>query len=165
MHTLTKFTPPTPVLPRLPGPTPQRHPDPLEQMRLDDRADWALLKLVTGALRIGVSARLAKTAVATLGGRDPQEIEDLWPMLVPPYTSLLTWLDGKGPRPEAKNSLRFFPPMLARGRGREFLAPVAGLHDEEACQSVEVAPSLVIPDVGPLTAHHDGHVALARLID
>ncbi len=67
---------------------------------------------------------------------------------------------GVGPDGEEAELL-----CLARGRGREFLAPVAGLHDEEACQSVEVAPSLVIPDVGPLTAHHDGHVALARLID
>ena len=30
---------------------------------LDETGRWALLKLVTGALRIGVSARLAKTAV------------------------------------------------------------------------------------------------------
>ncbi len=37
---------------------------------LDETGRWALLKLVTGALRIGVSARLAKTAVAALGGRD-----------------------------------------------------------------------------------------------
>src|SRR5262249_31796517 len=34
---------------------------------LDEVGRWALLKLVTGALRIGVSARLAKTAVAALG--------------------------------------------------------------------------------------------------
>jgi DNA ligase-1 len=36
---------------------------------------WALLKLLTGALRVGVSARLAKTAVAQLGGREVAEIE------------------------------------------------------------------------------------------
>ncbi len=30
-------------------------------------------------LRIGVSARLAKTAVAALGDKDPQEIELIWP--------------------------------------------------------------------------------------
>ena len=34
---------------------------------LDETGRWALLKLVTGALRIGVSARLAKTAAAALG--------------------------------------------------------------------------------------------------
>src|SRR5262249_46534833 len=42
---------------------------------LDETGRWALLKLVTGALRIGVSARLAKTAVAALGGKDTDEIE------------------------------------------------------------------------------------------
>ena len=43
--------------------------------QLDETGRWALLKLVTGGLRIGVSARLAKTAAAELGGREAQEIE------------------------------------------------------------------------------------------
>jgi DNA ligase-1 len=51
---------------------------------LDETGRWALLKLVTGALRIGVSARLAKTAAAALGDKDPQEIELIWPGLKPP---------------------------------------------------------------------------------
>jgi len=34
-----------------------------------------LIKLITGGLRIGVSARLAKTAAAALGGKDTQDIE------------------------------------------------------------------------------------------
>ena len=46
---------------------------------LDETGRWALLKLVTGALRIGVSARLAKTAVAALGGKEPDEVELVWP--------------------------------------------------------------------------------------
>ena len=37
---------------------------------LDETGRWALLKLVTGGLRIGVSARLAKTAAAALGDKD-----------------------------------------------------------------------------------------------
>ena len=37
---------------------------------LDPSGRWALLKLVTGGLRIGVSARLAKQALADLGGRE-----------------------------------------------------------------------------------------------
>lgn len=64
MHTLTKFTPPTPALPRLPGPGPQRHPDPLEQMRLDDRADWALLKLVVCASVATLALAVASTLPA-----------------------------------------------------------------------------------------------------
>ena len=35
---------------------------------LDETGRWALLKLITRELRVGVSARLAKTAVAQLGG-------------------------------------------------------------------------------------------------
>ena len=45
---------------------------------LDETGRWALLKLITGALRIGVSARLAKTAVAALGDRTPDEVELVW---------------------------------------------------------------------------------------
>src|SRR6201996_1674306 len=55
---------------------------------LDETGRWALLKLVTGALRIGVSARLAKTAAASLGDKEPNEVEILWPGLSPPYTEL-----------------------------------------------------------------------------
>ena len=36
--------------------------------RLDATGRWALLKLLTGALRVGVSARLAKTALAEWSG-------------------------------------------------------------------------------------------------
>src|SRR5437588_8330529 len=36
---------------------------------LDETGRWALLKLVTGAMRIGISARLAKTAAAALGDK------------------------------------------------------------------------------------------------
>src|ERR1700694_3541854 len=45
---------------------------------LDQTGRWALLKLVTGGLRIGVSARLAKTAVAAIGEKDPNEVERIW---------------------------------------------------------------------------------------
>ena len=55
---------------------------------LDEPGRWALLKLVTGGLRIGVSSRLAKTAAASLGGKEPNEVEILWPGLAPPYTGL-----------------------------------------------------------------------------
>ena len=36
---------------------------------LDSTGRWALLKLLTGALRVGVSARLAKQAAANIGGQ------------------------------------------------------------------------------------------------
>ncbi len=62
--------------------------------RLDETGRWALLKLITGGLRIGVSARLAKTAVAALGERTPDEIELVWPGLEPPYEALFAWAGG-----------------------------------------------------------------------
>lgn len=55
---------------------------------LDETGRWALLKLVTGALRIGISARLAKTAAAALGDKDPHDVELIWPGLAPPYLDL-----------------------------------------------------------------------------
>src|SRR5262249_39235952 len=45
---------------------------------LDETGRWALIKLVTGGLRVGVSARLAKAAVAALGATDAHDIELLW---------------------------------------------------------------------------------------
>jgi ATP-dependent DNA ligase len=80
---------------------------------LDDTGRWALLKLVTGALRIGISARLAKTAVAELGGRDPDEIEIVWPNLKPPYGDLFAWVEGRAARPESGDPAPFRPPMLS----------------------------------------------------
>src|SRR5262249_1716933 len=60
--------------------------------------------LVTGGLRIGVSARLWETAAAALGDKDPQEVELIWPDLRPPYLELFARLAGRGhkpPSPEA----------------------------------------------------------------
>jgi len=80
---------------------------------LDEVGRWALLKLVTGALRIGVSARLAKTAVASLGDRDADDIEIIWSGLKPPYGDLFAWLEGRAGRPESGDPAPFRPPMLS----------------------------------------------------
>jgi DNA ligase-1 len=80
---------------------------------LDDTGRWALLKLITGALRVGVSARLAKTALAEFGGRAADEIEEIWPGLAPPYAELFAWLEGRAPRPESDDPAPFRAPMLA----------------------------------------------------
>jgi DNA ligase-1 len=80
---------------------------------LDETGRWALLKLVTGGLRIGVSARLAKTAAAALGGRDAQEIELIWPGLAPPYVELFAWLEGRAEKPLSRDPVPFRPAMLA----------------------------------------------------
>jgi DNA ligase-1 len=81
--------------------------------RLDETGRWALLKLVTGGLRIGVSARLAKTAAAALGDKDPHEIELIWPGLRPPYVELFAWLEGRGDIPASRDPAPFRPAMLA----------------------------------------------------
>jgi len=80
---------------------------------LDETGRWALLKLVTGGLRIGVSARLAKIAAAALGGKEPDEIELVWPGLEPPYLDLFAWLEGRAGKPETGNPAPFRPVMLS----------------------------------------------------
>jgi DNA ligase-1 len=81
---------------------------------LDATGRWALLKLVTGALRIGVSARLAKIALAEWGRVDVAEIEEVWHGLAPPYAPLFAWLDGSAPRPDSGGLPNFTPLMLSQ---------------------------------------------------
>jgi len=95
---------------------------------LDETGRWALLKLITGAMRIGASARLAKTAVARLGTLEPDEIELIWHGLAPPYLDLFAWAEGTGPKPDTTNPAPFHPPMLSHpledvGNWREVLDP------------------------------------------
>lgn len=82
---------------------------------LDNPAErWALLKLLTGALRVGVSARLAKTAVAELGGRPVADVEEVWHGLRMPYHELFAWLEGRAERPDTAGAPVFRPLMLAQ---------------------------------------------------
>ncbi|ODT89190.1 cisplatin damage response ATP-dependent DNA ligase [Phenylobacterium sp. SCN 70-31] len=78
------------------------------------RERWALLKLMTGALRVGMTARLAKRAAAEMGGVEAAEVEELWHALHPPYEDLFAWLEGRSERPSADNPARFRPVMLAQ---------------------------------------------------
>lgn len=80
---------------------------------LDETGRWALLKLVTGAMRIGVSARLAKTAAAALGDKDAHDVELIWPGLTPPYLDLFAWLEGRADKPANRDAAPFRPVMLA----------------------------------------------------
>ena len=92
---------------------------------LDETGRWALIKLVTGGLRIGVSARLAKAAVAALGATDAQDIELLWPGLSPPYLDLFAWLEGRADKPASTDPAPFRPPMLAHALDEPDLATLA----------------------------------------
>ncbi|MFL5188752.1 MAG: cisplatin damage response ATP-dependent DNA ligase, partial [Microvirga sp.] len=80
---------------------------------LDETGRWALIKLITRELRVGVSARLAKTAVAQLGQIEPDEVELVWHGLEAPYEDLFAWVEGRGERPESGNPAPFRPSMLS----------------------------------------------------
>jgi DNA ligase-1 len=82
--------------------------------RLDASGRYALLKLVTGELRVGVTARLAKQALARLGGKDVIEIEEIWHGIAPPYVEFFAWLEGRGERPVSAALAQFRPVMLAQ---------------------------------------------------
>jgi len=80
---------------------------------LDASGRYALLKLATGALRIGVSSRLAKLALAQAFGLDVDAVEEVWHGIDPPYEPLFAWTEGRGDQPTAKNVPVFRPFMLA----------------------------------------------------
>lgn len=81
--------------------------------RLDANARFALLKLATGGMRVGVSARLAKTAFAGAFALDPDDVEEVWHGVSPPYAALFAWAEGDGPRPAPEDAPVFRPFMLA----------------------------------------------------
>ncbi len=85
--------------------------DMLDRLESDER--FALLKLATGGLRVGVSARLAKTALAQAFGLDVDAVEEVWHGLAPPYTELFDWAEGRAAQPHAADLPVFRPFMLA----------------------------------------------------
>src|SRR5262249_58847814 len=78
---------------------PTRHPPAILKRwldALDATGRWALLKLLTGALRVGVSARLAKQAAANIGEQPVGEVEEVWHGLTPPHRPLVELLLAGG---------------------------------------------------------------------
>ncbi len=73
---------------------------------------YAYLKLATRGLRVGVSARLARQALADFGGLELAEIEELWHGLRLPYIELFAWAEG-GAKPVSAAQARFRPVMLS----------------------------------------------------
>ncbi len=100
---------------------------------LAPKGRWALLKLVTGGMRVGLSAQLARTAVAMMrpeavteppepgGGEATTTLEPLtaadivevWHAIKPPYAELFAWVEGRADRPDTEAPGRFRPVMLA----------------------------------------------------
>ncbi|WP_010546028.1 cisplatin damage response ATP-dependent DNA ligase [Sphingomonas elodea] len=83
----------------------------LDRLEADER--YALLKLATGALRVGISARLAKTALAQAFGLEVDAVEEVWHGLHPPYALLFDWAEGRGEQPRTEDVPVFRPFMLA----------------------------------------------------
>jgi DNA ligase-1 len=81
---------------------------------LDPSGRFALLKLLTGGMRVGVSARLAKQAAADMGDVAVGDVEEVWHGLEPPYDDLFAWLEGRAERPSPQAHGRFRPVMLAQ---------------------------------------------------
>ena len=113
---------------------------------LDARGRWALLKLVTGGLRIGVSARLAKVAAAAYGKIEPAEVEEIWHGLEAPYESLFAWLDGRAEKPEPDITAPFRPVMLAH--------PLVPKKDRDNPDAVD--PDLIKPETFAAEWKYDG---------
>ena len=80
---------------------------------LDASGRYALLKLATGELRVGINARLAKQALANAFGLDVDAVEEVWHGLAPPYTELFDWAEGRGAQPVPSDLPVFRPFMLA----------------------------------------------------
>ncbi|MGC4252550.1 MAG: cisplatin damage response ATP-dependent DNA ligase [Sphingobium sp.] len=80
---------------------------------LDASGRFALLKLATGGLRVGISARLAKTGFAMAFDLDVDDVEQLWHALHPPYAPLFAWAEGHADRPDPGRTPFFRPFMLA----------------------------------------------------
>src|SRR5258708_2404298 len=80
---------------------------------LDASGRFALLKLATGALRVGISARLAKQALADAFGLDVDAVEEVWHGLKPPFAELFDWAEGRSAQPTPSDVPVFRPFMLA----------------------------------------------------
>jgi len=81
--------------------------------RLDASGRYALLKLATGAMRIGISARLAKVAFAQAFDVLVEDVEEYWHGQVPPYRPLFDWAANGAAPPSGEDLPLFRPFMLA----------------------------------------------------
>ena len=80
---------------------------------LDASGRFALLKLALGELRVGISARLAKQALADAFGLEVEAVEEVWHGLKPPFIELFDWAEGRADQPTARDIPVFRPFMLA----------------------------------------------------
>ncbi len=81
--------------------------------RLDAEGRYALLKLATGAMRIGISSRLAKTAFAQAFDVSVEDVEEHWHGQQAPYSALFDWAAHGAAAPSSEDLPLFRPFMLA----------------------------------------------------
>ena len=81
--------------------------------QLDANSRYAMLKLATGGMRVGVSARLAKTAFAQAFAVPIDTVDELWHALAPPYAELFSWAADGGAQPDISATPFFRPFMLS----------------------------------------------------
>lgn len=81
--------------------------------QLDTNGRYALIKLATGAMRIGISARLAKVAFAQAFDKSVDDVEEYWHGQRAPYGPLFDWAEGRAPPPSHEDVPLFRPFMLA----------------------------------------------------
>ena len=74
---------------------------------------WAFIKILSGGLRVGVSNKLVKIALAEYGEKKVELIEKIWHGLEPPYIQLFNWLDNKSKQPAIDVLSTFHPMMLS----------------------------------------------------
>ncbi|MFC3100964.1 cisplatin damage response ATP-dependent DNA ligase [Altererythrobacter lauratis] len=79
--------------------------------RLDSSGRYTLIKFATGAMRVGVSARLARTAFAQAFGVAVEDVEEYWHGQTPPYAALFAWA-LQGAEPPRTDDLPLFRPFM-----------------------------------------------------
>ena len=114
----------------------------------DASVRFALLKLITGGLRVGASGRLAKIALAEIGGVEPDAVEEVWHSLAPPYLPLFAWVEGRAGRPDPAEAPVFRPPMLAQPLEESDLAGLDPARCEPSGSGTASACSLFQPRGG-----------------
>lgn len=81
--------------------------------KMEPSSRFALIKLATGGMRVGVSTGLVRQALSTWSGKREEDIEDVWHFGEPPYAGLFNWLTNAGTRPDTGTTPRWRSFMLA----------------------------------------------------
>ena len=122
---------------------------------------WALLKLGTKGLRIGVSSRFLKKILARYGAQfdasiNIEQVERVWHGVSEPYTNLLAWLEAKADIPDITNKLTFQPVMLAHPIDDNTLASITPEHWQAEWKFDGIRAQLLSNSVGTALYSRNG---------